>query len=365
MGSQRIAGLDLWRALLAIGGLFVHASYQLPPVPLFAIVECASQAFRMGVFFAISGLLAAVMLERRPTGAWLRGRVAQLGIPAIIGLTTISPLIWWLVATAPQVVGRMPLRYEWHHLWFLYGLIFYSGVAVIMHRADRAHRLARRIDAAARNSGSGRLVLWLTGVAAALLVGTAGALMRTIMPDWTLRPFSNLQMIAGYLPMYVLGFVLGRCPLLRASVIGRSGFAAAVLALSAAGLILSHALPIGEQCQAQVRFIAASLGPPVAFTLILRSAVRIQRVPTAIRSVADASYTIYLLHLPLAAAINTRLGPWLEPHIAYALCVMLAGLSSYAIHVYVIARCPPLGLLLNGRIVRGPERRRQEPATIS
>jgi peptidoglycan/LPS O-acetylase OafA/YrhL len=355
MTGERIEGIDLWRALLVLTGLFVHASFQLPRVALFEVVEGASQAFRMGAFFAISGLLAAGVLQRRRPLEWLAGRAMQLGVPAIVGLATLSPLIWLLVASAPRAAGRMPLPFEWHHLWFLYALSLYSLVAVGLDALDRRHALAARIEARVHGPASARVSMLLVALASATLIGAATAIMRQMLPGWALLPFVNLQLMAGYLPMFMLGFALGRCGQLRREYARAGGFALAVVAAAGVAFAVAYAAPMSSEWQARARFAAVVLCPPAAFALILRSALAIRRTPPALRRVADASYTIYVLHLPIAAAINTRVGPMLDPHLAYALCAATAGAVSYGLHVGVVSRVPLLALLVNGRPVRRRE----------
>lgn len=271
----------------------------------------------------------------------------------MVGLATISPLIWWLVVTAPQHrPGGPPLRYEWHHLWFLFALILYSCVAVLVDRLDRRWGLASRIDTAAGSPRSARIAILTVAACGAVLIGAAPPLMRAVMPPWSIGPFANLQMIAGYLPMFLLGFALGRSARLRSRCVEASGFAAVLVVAATAVFALTHAHPALARWQEEARFVAVALCPPAAFVLILRSALAIRRVPIAIRHVSDASYTIYVLHLPIAAAVNTRLGDSVNPHVGYFGCVVIAGLASYFIHAAVVARCPPISLLVNGRLPR-------------
>lgn len=358
MTGARIPGLDCWRAMLVLGGLFVHASYQLPRVPLFDLIEGASLTFRMGAFFAISGFLAAIVMERRGARRWLAERAVQIGVPAIVGLVTLSPLVLLLVATAPGAPGRVPLSHEWHHLWFLYALLVYAPAAVALDRWDRRAGIAARVDGWSGSAQGARIVLWLTATAAAILTGAVPVAMRAFMPHWALTPFANVQMIAGYLPMFVLGFAVGRCPRLRHHYAAGSVFAGVVFVVAAGAFAIAHGWPSSEEWRADTRFLAAALCPPAAFALILRSSLAIRLIPAAFGRIADASYTIYILHFPLATAINTRFGAMLEPHLAYAVCVLAAGIASYLLHVVLIAPWPPLALLVNGRVPRdtGPSR---------
>lgn len=357
----RIAGLDAWRALLMSAGLFVHGSLWLPPAPLFSVIGDASQAFRMGAFFAISGFLTAIALGRRDPAVWLRRRLVQLGIPALVGMTVLSPLIWFTVATSRSAALGWPLLpFEWHHLWFLFGLILYSCTAVAVHAADRRHALIARIDRMT-DARSGRLAVLLAATSSAVLLGAALPLLRWVLPPSYFHAFGNAQLIAGYLPMFLLGFVLARADRLRGRVTEARGFGVAICAAMVIAYAVVHLLPPLTPLADHVRFVAAALCPPAAFLLILRSAMAIRHVPALVGHVSEASYTIYILHYPLSVLINTHCAPGVEPHLAYLLSILASGAASFAIHVLVVQSSPALALLLNGKF----ERRRRAAAEPS
>lgn len=347
----RIAGLDAWRALLMSAGLFVHGSLWLPPAPLFSVIGDASQAFRMGAFFAISGFLTARALGRRAAGPWLKRRLVQLGIPACAGLTVLSPLIWLAVATSARARFGWPLLpFEWHHLWFLFGLILYSAIAVVLHDADRRLRLIARLDALT-DARSGRVAVLIAATVSACLLGAALPLLRWIVPPSHFHSFGNAQLIAGYLPMFLLGFILARADRLRARVVAAHGFGLAICVGMVIAYAAAHLLAPLAPLADYVRFIAAALCPPAAFLLILRSALAIRRVPALVGHFSEASYTVYILHYPISVLINTHFATGVEPHLAYFLSILASGSASFAFHVLVVQRSPALALLLNGKIL--------------
>lgn len=68
MRTERIEGLCTWRAALMLGGLLTHGTIGLERLPEMALIANVSHAFRMGVFFLISGFLSSKALRRRSAG---------------------------------------------------------------------------------------------------------------------------------------------------------------------------------------------------------------------------------------------------------------------------------------------------------
>lgn len=353
-GGHRIAGLDAWRSMLMLAGLFVHGSAWLPSTPLFFAVEVVSQAFRMGVFFALSGFLAAMALRRSAPGPWLAGRLRQLGVPAMTGVLLLSPLDWWLAVTRPGgSSGNAPLVFEWAHTWFLWGLLVCSAV---LWRLDRSARTAQLISVAQTRRPS-ELIL-MTAIATLVLFAIVPPVLMALLPPRIATAYCNVQLIAGYLPTFLFGVLLARSQAIREQLLdewrlcgGIVGVAAVFYTLLCLGLI--------DLLEQYVRFIGAAICPPAAFVLILRSALQIRYLPAAVRSLSDGSYTIYLLHVPAAVAINTRMAPLqLHPNLQFAVTIVCAGVGCWLFHITVVRRSTTAALLLNGRL-----KRQQSPAS--
>jgi ABC-type multidrug transport system ATPase subunit len=82
-----------------------------------------------------------------------------------------------------------------------------------------------------------------------------------------------------------------------------------------------------------------------------------------VRYVADASYWIYLVHLPLVAALQVWVGDWpLHWSVKYPLIVLTA-LALLLLSYHWLVRDTPVGQLLNGR--RHPRHLRRQPAPVT
>lgn len=355
--SERIAGLDVWRSLLMSGGLFVHSFVWLPPTHLFFVVEIISQAFRMGVFFALSGFLSALAVRRSSPGRWLSARLRQVGVPAITGVLLLSPSMWWFAATrAGSTDADAPMVFEWGHTWFLWGLLLCSAAL---------WWLDRRVGAGERLIGmvSARRPLELilgTAIATTALFALVPPLLGALLPPRLAIAYRLLQLIAGYLPTFFFGVVTARSEVTRERLLASWRLCTGIVGAAAVAYALVCADLVGP-LENHVRVLGAAVCPPAVFVLVLRSALGIKRVPAVLQSLSNASYTIYLLHLPAAVAINTRMAPLqLEPVVQYAVTIALTGAGSWLFHLFVVRRSATAALLLNGRLPRG-----RKPASMA
>jgi glucan biosynthesis protein C len=354
--ATRNEGLDAWRALLMAAGIFVHGSTLLAPDALLLFVQTVSHLFRVGTFDALAGYLAAVAIGRHGGVPWLMRRLRQVGVPLLFGLVWICPLIPVLIALGP-VERPLPLPFEWHHLWFLAGLLAYSPLAVALDAADRRWNLAPRLcERYGHEKPRARLFLLMVVVTAATCQEVGAVVLRVVVsPDWAER-LSNAPLIPGYAPLFAFGFVMARCERLRRRLVTDCRFATAVLALLVLGELgwgwsgwASAAL--GHGLRATFSALVSAAAPLLVFILVLRSSLLIRTLPLAVRRIADASYTIYLVHFPIIVAVNAQLArvAW-SPLTKYAIAVTLAAWLGYRFHTHVVKRSTVAAFLFNGRL---------------
>ncbi|MET0307718.1 MAG: acyltransferase family protein [Sphingomonas sp.] len=362
----RIDGLDAWRAGLMLGGLLVHGSVLADDLALFRGIELTSAAFRMGAFFAISGMLAALVMARRRPIDWLAKQSVRVGVPALVGILVLSPVtsLTMRAAAADRAHAMGGALFDWHHLWFLFVLLIYQAIAYLLFtRIDRRRfvGLLRRVRAIGQIG-----VLAAIGLASLLLIGAT----LTAISEWTPERYwpalLQLRLILRYMPLYFLGFVLGLSRASRAAMLGTIFVPIAMLAAVLAAALLWYlamapgADPItASQWSGTMRLVIEAVCPPAAIVLILRSALKIREVRPFFDRLCLASFTIYMLHYPILVAINAVVGPfdW-NPYLQYAGAVIFTALFCYALHFRVVERSRTLSLLLNGRL---PPLRRTAP----
>lgn len=346
--TGRIEGLTLWRALLMIGGVLLHATMGQEWYPPFAAINIASGAFRMGTFFVIAGMLGGLSLARRPSpSAWMRSRLFQLGTPTAFAVLVIMPATWAVVSPSDGIP-----HFQAFHMWFMFALMAYTVVAWAVHGADRRWSFFERWDNATDSAllQQGTMLFALGAMSFLLMIRTMSALEGG-------DGFRQMPLATGYLPTFLLGFALSRMPAFRRRM--TDGIAAPIAILAVAVVIhllwRSRWMPaVGAetgQWLETVRLTAyAAWCAPAAAMLILRSAERIRHVPVPLRRMSDASLTIYVLHYPVIALFKSATaGHGLAPCTDWAASVAIGTALPYLVHVLAVERYPLAALLLNGR----------------
>lgn len=386
---DRLHGLDAVRAAALLLGIVLHAAMSyLPGAQYFWIVSDADSSvvasvlfhtihlFRMTLFFVLAGFFGRWLLLRRGSAGFVRDRGKRIGLPLLMFWgpslgAIVAVLVWsaWL-ANGGALPTEPPPRgpaFTWDdfpltHLWFLYVLLWMYAVALLLHqlvaRLDRNGSGMRAVDALARR---------VAGPGAALLLAVPVATALWAQPDWmpwfgiptpdrALLP--NRPALIGYGVAFAAGWLLQRQPSLLIDHIARRWPLHLGLALGASTCLLVTLGPAPAFVLAGGDLRAAELALLVgvggwAWTLAaigigLRLCTRPNRV---VRYVADASYWMYIAHLPLVMALQVAASRvdapwWIELPALVAIAVALL-LASYALCV----RTTWLGEMLGGRRV--------------
>lgn len=390
--SERLHALDAVRGFALLAGIVFHASLSfLPgPAPLWIVGDVERSVslgvlfyvlhiFRMTAFFLIAGFFGRLMLHRRGMGAFVRDRLKRIALPLVVFwpilIMGILGASWWGATVMakgaplpppPKAPTGMIAPFPLTHLWFLYLLmIFYAamlpagGIAL----ADRSGRLAALTD---------RTIAFLIGnpLAPALLAAPLAAALnfqtRWLMwfgiptPDMSLVP--NAAAFVGYGVAFTFGWLVQRQagliqtwgPRWALNLVLALGLTAA--ALTIAGLAPSLETPPPGQ-RKLLYAVAYSLAAWTWTLAVIGLALRfLSGESRARRYVADASYWLYLIHLPIVMALQVAASqvaaPWplkFAAILAVAFAIMFA---SY----HLLVRRTWLGGWLNGKRHTRPAR---------
>lgn len=384
VSSDRLHGLDAVRGGALLLGVLFHAALSFTPGDQFWLVMDNERSaalsglafvlhiFRMTVFFLLAGYFGRMQLNRLGQGAFLKDRLKRVGVPLVvfwpIVMACIIALAVWAMVVAnggtmpenpppapPITLETFPLT----HLWFLYCLLlFYAGtilVRMLMARAGVLEALAQAGDKA---------LGWLlsTGILPlALALPTAFAFMQS--PDW--HPsfgipapdygfVPNRIALTAYGTAFGLGWLLQRDAqsLLRATKQWAYYLVGAVAltgyCLSVVGFHIPYVQPLPEGATYLYPAAYAIAVWLWTFGLIGLSLKAWSKESRVRRYIADASYWVYLIHLPIVMAAQVWVSQWaLAAELKFALILFLS-VPLMFFSYEVLVRYTFIGRMLNG-----------------
>jgi len=300
------------------------------------IVVIAIHDFRMPLFYVLAGFFGALLYGRKGLREMLRNRARRVLAPLVLFWPPSVVLAAWILN---QATGSTGLGDEVRvmHFWFLYYLVlFYAVVAA-------AVRLAPRFTV---SSGGFWRSHWavpaLTTGPAILMAGMPSGLLATPRLFWPL----NWPVWAVYFFYFAAGWMLyAQAHRLEELWVPRAWWNTAygTVAMAASFGALER----------EWQVISAILSALATWWTIFGLgglALRYYRQPHPIaRYLADASYWVYIVHVPLVLGLqallwNTAVHPLAKMTLTLTGTLLIA-LTSYQL----LVRHTVLGVLLNGR----------------
>jgi glucan biosynthesis protein C len=389
---ERLHALDAVRGYALLLGIVLHATLSFIPGQRYwvildthpsivlAVLYFVIHVFRMTTFFLIAGFFAHMSFHRRGAFGFVKDRLQRIALPLLVGWPIVFAAMVMVATWAasfphggvpsarqnwPPALPRFPLT----HLWFLYVLLELYAAALLLRatvvRTDRSGRLRAGIDRlfalTMRSPLAAAILAVPIGICLCLDPAWSGWMgVRT--PDSSL--VTNVQAAVCYATAFGFGWLLHRqrdlLPVLQRrwllNLLAATGLIAASLALFGLPPRPPHndAMHLaGSVCYALAIWTTtfAAIGSALRF---------LSGYSRARRYLADASYWLYIIHLPLVmalqVAVSQRDWPWPVKFAAIllvALPIMLASYQFMVRHTFV-------GVVLNGRRMR-----RQQPAAAA
>jgi surface polysaccharide O-acyltransferase-like enzyme len=307
---------DLIRVVAIYLVVMIHVSGQLTnawgkiPVDQWVIADIYGAVARISVplFFMISGYL--LLPRSESLRIFFTKRMVKILIPFVVW--SLIYLFWFCgdyanKCTANLVSQLLLVKGTYYHLWFLYTLISIYLILPVLHLMFRP--------------GTDKKILWY-------LIGlwlVFQPILTIAKQAWNFNINISPPLATGFLCFFVLGSLLGEMPLSRPIV-----FSAATLWIigtfaTVEGtylLTLSSGVYNGVFYDfVSMNVIIASVGAFILLRRIAEAGVFTSpRVQAVTRSLASASFGIYLVHILVMEILNDRIPVFhLNSFIGYSL----------------------------------------------
>lgn len=366
---DRVHYMDNLRALAMLAGVVFHAALAYSPLAhdfLPTADTCRSEwvdvfawvghLFRMPLFFVIAGFFTALSVRNRGIGGMFRNRLRRVLLPFLIFLPVLHGAMHWTTIEAasntrnPSPVlkwvekimieqGSLPLSPSVAHLWFLLYLMYFSLLVWVVSTLELKG-----------------LPSWLANPQPWVLIGVVPLplvppLASTSAP-WP-APESFLPQLWA-LVFFGLYFALGYLLFWRESLLEQLRPLVPLLLVSGLAAYAVFLRLIGEHpAGLPVHWLQAALEAYAGFWLTLcclhAGKTWLNGRSSVMRYLADASYWVYLVHLPILFAIQYRLldveGGWQSKLAISVTATSLLSLASY----HLLVRNTFVGKLLGDR----------------
>jgi surface polysaccharide O-acyltransferase-like enzyme len=334
---------------------------------VFTLYQSFSQAFFMGLLFLIAATFVPAAYDRKGFARFLRDRLFRLGVPTLVYMLVLDPLITVsraLFLGEPVTLAQVGTEYARYvitlrflgssgPLWFAFALLVFSVIYAVARRtADAIRRPDKVRDRASRPAPK----ITHSMVAAVIAVIAVGSfLVRVVQPIGTNVLNMQLCFFTQYVVLFLVGLWIGRADLLRSlpSQFGRTwlrlAFAAGVPAwffVGALGGALTgsmetflggwHWQSAGMALWESFFCVGICLGLIVVYRERMNARARITGF------LSDNAFAVYVFHAPILVTISLALRQLVIAPLAKAGMVAVIAFAASLLFAVLIRSVPGL-----------------------
>ena len=343
--STRIYFIDNLKILLAVLVVLHHAAQPYGPgggwwissanisiidYIVLGIFMAFNASFFMGLFFMLSAYFVPSSIDRKGANRFLKDRLVKLGVPILIFMFIVFPLMDYLLNYQIILLG---------HLWFLAMLLIFSTVYVAYWLVNRPYSKPKR------PFPNNKVILTFIVVMALI-----SFVVRIWWPEnqWALFGLFEPFHVTQYIMLFAVGIIAykeGWFEALPKST-GKLWSRVAILTLISLLFVgavtnsmefsggLTVASLIGSFWEA---FMCVSMS--IALISLFKNRFNSQNPIT--KAFADDTFTVYLIQLPIVVLLQYMIiGLSIDPLIKFVIVGALGVPLAFALSHYVIRRLP-------------------------
>jgi glucan biosynthesis protein C len=381
--SERLHALDLVRSAALLLGIVFHAA--LPYLPGYeawlvmdsqrsqpvAWMSFTLHSFRMATFFLLAGYFGRMMLQRRGTGGFVKDRAKRILLP-LVAFWPLVMLGFGLALIFGVAIGGIPGSDEpppppsltiegWPltHLWFLWvlALIYLATLLLrgLIVALDRKGGFRGGVDRVLDE------LIRFPFILPVILAVPVGFLLQRhgSWPEWWGIPTPDVGLVPNAPAFFCFTLAFWTGWLIHRLKDGFTPLAkfwplylpvAVVLTAICLNMVPSQSTPALNEGQALI--FASLYGLLVwlwSFGLIGVALRFIRHESPKIRYLADSSYWLYIVHLPLLVAVEAVVANWAIPAEIKLVLVVAVAMAIMLVSYHWLVRSTWLGKWLNGK----------------
>ena len=373
--SERVYALDALRAIMMLLGIVIHASITYGSIdygttwPLkdpnnslvFDMVVGLIHAFRMPVFFVAAGYFGALLFYKKGPRAMLINRVKRILFPFLVGVFIINPLVVFAFvyseaafkgAISPLsdalsiIVSGDFLPFNVIHLWFLYFLMMYAIVGWLL-----ATLFNKKTAFTTSANNVFKYVLqtfWLRILCMALVFFLCLYWMGTPFiktnNKWSIDPATFIT----YFVFFGTGWMLYR----TSSLENLKQYPVWQLSIAVLLFLISTFSPWPAEVWVlnTKQALTAIYSSLFIFGFIAFFLRYFNSYSSRLNYIMDASYWVYIIHLPIVAFIPGLLAGFELPSgLKFAITLSVTTIICFTTYKYFV-RGTFIGMFLNGKV---------------
>ncbi|EBX9124454.1 glucans biosynthesis protein MdoC [Salmonella enterica subsp. enterica serovar Minnesota] len=316
-------------------------------------------AFRMQVFFVISGYFSYMLFLRYPLKRWWKVRVERVGIPMLTAIPLLTLPQFILLQYVKEKTENWPTlsAYEkyntlaWElisHLWFLLVLVILTTVSIGIFTWFQKRQETSKPRPAAISLAKLSLIFFLLGMAYAAIRRIIFIVYPAILSDGMFN-FIVMQTLF-YVPFFILSALAFIHPDLKARFTTPSRGCTLGAAVAFIAYLLNQRYGSGDAWMYETESVITMVMGLWMVNVVFSLGHRLLNFQSArVTYFVNASLFIYLVHHPLTLFFGAYITPHISSNLIGFLCglifVMGIALILYEIHL----RIPLLKFLFSGK----------------
>lgn len=321
--------------------------------------------FRMPLFFLISGFFTAMLWHKRGALSLLKHRARRVLLPFVLSVMTVIPFTGWGFRTGRRIAGEEPGEapnyfstllhvFDWKltHLWFLWMLwVLVCAFVVSVMIGHLIELKAPRLSEWLRRG----LGVFVAVMVAATVAGQYGMVDSPFGAGYTEKILLDPVVLGYYAGFFAVGAALCLPSGALHPRLLRVTRHWVVLCIVSAVLVIAAIMLMRPN-------LLVSRGFQVAFTWVAILAllgmfhVFFSKSRPWVRWLSDASFWLYLMHLPLVAIFQGVVTPWPLPFYVKTMLIFVFTVIPLLVTYEYAVRYTPIGTLLNGKRTRTDKR---------